>query len=66
MDFGEFSADVGLLLVHFAEPSLKTLCLIRVEKLKLDTSWLPRELQALLEVMTMPNKITPKPLNHTG
>lgn len=48
------------------EPSLKTLCLIRVESLKLDTSWLPRELQALLEVMTLPNKITPRPLNHTG
>ncbi|XP_042222819.1 kelch domain-containing protein 3-like [Homarus americanus] len=47
------------------EPSLKTLCLIQVQTLKLDTTWLPRELQALLEVMSMPNTIT-RPLNHTG
>ncbi|KAK7027367.1 kelch domain-containing protein 3 [Halocaridina rubra] len=49
------------------EPSLKTLCLLRVQSLrdKLDTSWLPGELQALLEVMQLPNNIT-RPLNHTG
>lgn len=49
------------------EPSLKTLSLLRVQALKdtLDISWLPRELQLMLEVMRMPNNIT-RPLNHTG
>ncbi|KAK8726179.1 hypothetical protein OTU49_010407 [Cherax quadricarinatus] len=47
------------------EPSLKTLCLIQVQKLRLVTTWLPRELQALLQVMSLPNTIT-RPLNHTG
>ncbi|ROT71035.1 hypothetical protein C7M84_010661 [Penaeus vannamei] len=47
------------------EPSLKTLCLLEVQKLKLDTTWLPRELHMLLNFMQMPNNIT-RPLNHTG
>ncbi|XP_076036415.1 kelch domain-containing protein 3 [Oratosquilla oratoria] len=47
------------------EPSLKTLCLLKVAKWKLDTSWLPVDLQATLKVMTLNNNIS-KPLNHTG
>ncbi|XP_047468874.1 kelch domain-containing protein 3-like isoform X1 [Penaeus chinensis] len=47
------------------EPSLKTLCLLEVQKLKLEIAWLPRELQMLLKFMQMPNNIT-RPLNHTG
>ncbi|KAK3863462.1 hypothetical protein Pcinc_030769 [Petrolisthes cinctipes] len=68
--FGEESTDRRLkdhndLHVLDFEPSLKTLCLLKVQSLKVDTSWLPRELKALLEVMNLPNTIT-RPPNHTG
>ncbi|XP_063615365.1 kelch domain-containing protein 3-like [Penaeus indicus] len=45
------------------EPSLKTLCLLEVQKLKLEITWLPQELKTLLKFMQTPNNIT-RPASH--
>lgn len=43
----------------FSEPSLKTLCLLKVIQEKLDYSILPRVLKQEIAWMKMPNKILP-------